>query len=141
MKQLFPILTFIIGCALGWFICDQRTERKIVEAFPEELQGSFSEVAHLIEPISKEKYQEFLDAVRRADHAFKATVEFQSLWMAVAANRFTKMYEEDGGQVAYEHAKGKLLYFTENYEDGMDLGEWEKIARITYTDIIIRYGE
>lgn len=133
MKTLIPILTFLAGLSVGWYVFRQSDEEVMRKHLPEDFMNQVDIMLETPGFESKEALGESMEYIRK--YAAQATNEadLRTFWGALEAHRY-KMKVDDGGlDLALDHANERLEYFRKRYEEGIEVGEWQKIADAIYT--------
>ena len=132
MKLILLPLLFIAGFALGWTISNQRMNEKVKNYFPESMRASMDEAEEILGGMSKEEVKGHFEQMKKfSDRAIKE-MDYMTLWRGTTANQFLLISEDKGPEAAIECAYEIVLTFRENYEEGIDLGDWQEVADNIY---------
>ncbi|WP_018970246.1 hypothetical protein [Rubritalea marina] len=115
MKFIIPVITLLLGLAAGWHLAESQPTNS-VDLSEEELSDLMDEIHTLAS-----------QAVSESDH--------QALWTGINALSYQSMIQEYGPEKALEKAESDLKEFKNRYEEGLQLGDHQKIADALYQQI------
>ncbi|MEM1221693.1 MAG: hypothetical protein AAGH40_02945 [Verrucomicrobiota bacterium] len=132
MKFILPILLLGIGFTSGWFISNQRMNEKIKDYFPESMRASLNEAEVILGEMPKEEVKEHFEQMRNFSERVFKEMDYMTLWRGTTANQFLLISEDNSHEAALEYARETILTFRKDYEEGIDVGDWQEMADNVY---------
>ena len=132
MKIFIPILTLLLGFGLGWHLSGKRTQEHLKAIFPEEMHVAIKEMAEHFEPMSSDQVHDTMEMIRRVSKVVVSEFDQQTLGRVLVAERLKHILEENGKEAIATELNYEFNRFFEQYEEGLELGEWQKVADAIY---------
>jgi len=118
------------GWVGGWWLGNQRVEKAVIEAYPEEVRPAVEAAAELLGEMDKEEVEGLLEDMREFAKQTVREGDLQLLWQAFAAYSIL-LTQKDGEDLegAVRKARAYLEYFVESYDYGdTDVADWDRVA-------------
>ena len=134
MKFIIPLLTLIIGFGTGWYISGKRIQENVKSVMPEGMHETFDAVAEYLGPMSEEEVNETMDQIRGFASQVVVEMDREILWEAMISHRLKAKLEDEGKEAAIQFTNDRILLFRQQYEEGMELGDWQTLADSLYAN-------
>lgn len=132
MKWVFLLVGLLVGTSLGLLLGLRSAERKVIEAYPEEVRPAVEAAAELLGEMDKEEARAMLEDIRqRGDQAVREH-GLEALWGYLYGSTIIAKLEEGDVEGAKRFSQGRVDYFRETYEEGMEIGDWQELADSLY---------
>ena len=135
MKFTIPLLTLMVGFGTGWYISGKRIQENVKSVMPEGMHETFDAVAEYLGPMSKEEVNETMESIRGLSQQVVDEMNHQTFWGALVCQQLMFTLEDEGLDAMTEQANNKINNFIDQYQQGMKLGDWQKVADSMYKNI------
>lgn len=132
MKWVFLLVGLLVGTSLGLLLGLRSAERKVIEAYPEEVRPAVEAAAELLGEMDKEETRAMLEDIRIFARRTVRESDLQFLWQTFAAYDILKT-EKGGGdlEAVLRSSRHQIEHFAVSYDSGnMDFGGSEELAKV-----------
>lgn len=136
MKFIIPLLTLIIGLGSGWYVSGKRVQENVKAVMPDGMHETFDAVAQYLGPMSKEEVNETMEMIRVSSQQIVNEMDIQIFYEAMTAQHLMNSLEFEGIDKMVEHSHRYMNRFTRRHEEGMELGNWQKVGDAMYKNFI-----
>ena len=100
---------------------------------PDEMHETLDAVAEYLDPMSKEEVNETMELIRVSSQKVVNEMDHETLWRAMITERLTNTLREQGMDAFIESSNYEMNRFYEQYDEGLELGDWQQVADALYT--------
>ena len=141
MKIIIPLVTLLIGFGIGLAIHSIQEPPTGLEGYPVETLQTIEAITNVIGPLSEEDVQDIIELTAAYNEGGMREINLRYVWEGNAANAILDALEESKTEEAKDLGYLFLDRFREQYEKGLELGEWGKFADGLYERSAAKYDE